>query len=89
VAAVNQRTPSDTVTSCNLDMPIEHLDEPHWSARACTASFAITMDVDPGDVTLTYLPPSDDTITCEEDHLHVGCIASISVAPSWQASQPA
>jgi hypothetical protein len=88
VAAVNQLNPPDTVTSCNLDMPIEHLDEPHWSARACTAFYAISMDVDPGDVTLTYAPPSDDTITCEADHLHVGCIASISVETRWEAITP-
>jgi Flp pilus assembly protein TadG len=88
VAAVNQLNPPDTVTSCNEDMPIEHLDEPHWSARACTAFYAITMDVDPGDVNLTYAPPSDDTITCAVDNLHVGCIATISVSATWQAITP-
>jgi TadE-like protein len=88
VAAVNQLNPPDSVTSCNLDMPIEHLDEPHWSARACTAFYAITMDVDPGDVSLTYAPPSGDTITCEPDQLHVGCLARISVATRWEAITP-
>ena len=88
VAAVNQLNPDDSVTSCNEDMPIEHLDEPHWSPRACTAFYAIGMDVSPGDVGLSYAPPSDDSITCADDHLHLGCIARIEVTAQWAAITP-
>jgi Flp pilus assembly protein TadG len=88
VAAVNQLNPPDHVISCNEDMPIEDVDEPHWSARACTAFYAFTMDVDPEDVNLSYAPPTDDTITCAAGNLHVGCIASISVSTRWEAITP-
>jgi Flp pilus assembly protein TadG len=87
VASVNQLAPAVTVVACNEDMPIEDLTEPHWSARACTASLAWGLDVDPADVTLTYAPPSDDTITCTST-LHVGCIARISVSARWEAITP-
>lgn len=88
VAAVNQLNPPDTVTSCNEDMPIEHLDEPHWSARACTAFSSLMLSIGPDDVSLAYAPPTDDSITCTEDDLHVGCIARISASARWQAITP-
>jgi hypothetical protein len=76
------------VTDCNEDMPIEDLDEPHWSARACTAFSALMSDIDPEDVSVTYAPPSDDTITCEAGALHVGCIARVAVSTRWEAITP-
>jgi hypothetical protein len=87
VAAVNQLVPADSVLACNEDMPIEDLDEPHWSARACTAFYAWGLEVDPADVTLSYAPPGDDTIACGSN-LNVGCIATISVAAVWQPITP-
>lgn len=88
VAAVNQLAPADTVTSCREDMPIERIDEPHWSARACTAFYAFGLNVRPGDVALTYRPPATNTVTCATGALHIGCIARIEVSAVWTPVTP-
>ena len=88
VAAVNQLEPPDTVTSCNEDMPIEDVTEPHWSARACTAWSALMLDVTPADVTIVYSDPPDDSLLDCSTVLHPNCIVSVSVTGTWRPITP-
>ena len=89
VAAVNQLQPADTVTSCNEDMPIEDVTEPHWSAKACTAWSALTMEVTPGrrDASMYSDPPDDTLLDCSAD-LHPNCIVTVSVSGTWRPITP-
>ena len=88
VAAVNQLAPADTVTSCNEDMPIEDVTVPHWSAKACTASSALMLGVTPGDVTVTYSDPPDDSLLDCSTVLHPNCIVDVSVSATWHPITP-
>ena len=88
VAAVNQLAPPDTVTSCNEDMPIEDVTVPHWSAKACTASSALSMGVSPADVTLVYSDPPDDPLLDCSTTLHPNCLVSVSVTATWRPITP-
>ena len=88
VAAVNQLEPPNTVTSCNEDMPIEDVTEPHWSARACTAWSSLTMDVTPADVTIDYSDPPDDALLDCSTILHPNCIVTVSVSGTWRPITP-
>jgi len=88
VAAVNQLQPADTVTSCNEDMPIEDITQPHWSAKACTASSSLTMEVMPADVTIEYSDPPDDGLLDCSVVLHPSCIVTVSVSGTWRPITP-
>jgi Flp pilus assembly protein TadG len=88
VAAVNQLAPADTVTSCNEDMPIEDVTQPHWSAKACTAWSSLTMDVTPADVTVEYFNPPDDALLDCSGTLHPNCIVTVSVTTTWRPITP-
>ncbi|HEX9044179.1 MAG TPA: TadE/TadG family type IV pilus assembly protein [Candidatus Limnocylindrales bacterium] len=86
VAAVNQLAPPDTNTQCAKDMPIEDPSNPHWSTRACAAAAAIGLGVPTSAVTVSYAPPAGTTLSCSP--LHVGCLASVTVAYTWSANTP-
>jgi len=87
VAAVNQINPGNGNISCQEDMPIENVADPHWSARACTAWSSGTIGVTVSAVTLSYAAPTDVALSCSPT-LHIGCIARISVTTTWRAITP-
>ena len=86
VAAVNQLDYT-AGTSCNENMPIENVTSPAWSARPCAAAAAVSLGVLPTDVTIEYAPPAGTTLTCSPT-LHVGCLATVTVAYTWTALTP-
>jgi Flp pilus assembly protein TadG len=88
VAAVNQLAPPNTVTSCNEDMPIEDVTQPHWSAKACTAWSSLTMGVRPADVSLVYADPPDDPLLDCSAALHPNCLVTVSVSATWRPITP-
>jgi len=88
VAAVNQLAPADSVTSCNEDMPIEDVTQPHWSAKACTAASSVTMNVSPADVTIEYSDAPDDALLDCSGTLHPNCIVTVSVSTTWHPITP-
>jgi Flp pilus assembly protein TadG len=88
VAAVNQLSPADTVTSCNEDMPIEDVTQPHWSAKACTAWSSLSLGVLPSDVTLVYSDPPDDPLLDCSTTLHPNCLVTVSVTAVWHPITP-
>ncbi len=98
VAAVNQLYPADSVTVCNESMPVEDTavgTTPTWSARACAASAAVSLGVQPSQVALGYAPPAGVTLDCPAGPapsaatpFHVGCIVSVTVTYRWSAITP-
>jgi Flp pilus assembly protein TadG len=88
VAAVNQLAPADSVVSCNEDMPIEDVTQPHWSAKACTAASSVTMNVRPADVTIEYSDAPDDALLDCSTVLHPNCIVTVSVSATWHPITP-
>lgn len=90
VAAVNQLMPNPQPASCNEDMPIEDISQPHWSARACAAQFSMDLKVPPSEVAITFSVPTDvPQLTCTApSNLHPGCIATVSLSADWHAITP-
>ena len=98
VAAVNQLYPADSVTVCNESMPVEDTapgTTPTWSARACAASAATSLGVQPSQVGVGYAPPAGVTLDCPagpapsaSTPFHVGCIVSVTVTYQWSAITP-
>ena len=84
VAAVNQLT--DT-TDCDETRPVEDPYEPHWSIRGCAMTAAAALGITAANVSISYAPPPDTTLTCTPT-LHVGCIASITVTYQYSVSTP-
>lgn len=76
VAAVNQIL---TSPDCLQNIPVEDPNDPHWSIERCAADSAISLGVQPSDVTVTYSAPAGTTLTCTSSQLDVGCIASVTV----------
>ena len=76
VAAVNQIL---TSPDCLQNIPVEDPADPHWSIERCAADSAISLGVQPADVTVTFNVPAGTTLTCTSSQLDVGCIASVTV----------
>lgn len=85
VAAVNQIA---TSPDCNGDRPVEDVADPHWSIKRCAADSALTLGVQPGDVTVTYAAPAGTTLTCTSTQRNVGCIASVTVTYTYSPITP-
>lgn len=85
VAAVNQIA---TSPDCNEDRPVEDIADPHWSIKRCAASSALTLGVQPADVTIAYRAPTGSTMTCTSGALHVGCIATVTVSYTYAPITP-
>lgn len=86
VAAVNQLdVPS--ATTCDLDMPVETVANPHWQIKPCVAKAAVALDILPSAVTVSYSAPTGSTLSCSSP-LHVGCIASVTVPYAWSPVTP-
>ncbi|MEI7745673.1 MAG: TadE family protein [Chloroflexota bacterium] len=90
VAAVNQLMPNPQPSTCNEDMPIEDVTQPHWSAKACAAASASYLNVNPSNVSVTFSVPTDvpQLVCTAPSNLHPGCIATVSLAADWQAITP-
>lgn len=101
VAAVNQLYPSDSDITCTENMPVEDITlggSPTWSARACAASSATSLGLNPDNVTVSYAPPASSALDCPagpapalasaNTPFHVGCIASVTVTYSWSPITP-
>ncbi len=76
VASVNQILSSP---DCSEQKPVEDPSSPHWSIETCAADSAISLGVQPGDVSVGYSAPSGTTLSCTGGALDVGCIASVTV----------
>lgn len=85
VAAVNQIA---TSPDCNEDRPVENPATPHWSIKRCAADSALTLGVQPGDVTVAYSAPSGTSLTCTSVTINVGCIASVTVTYRYTPMTP-
>jgi Flp pilus assembly protein TadG len=94
VADVNQLNPPNSNTACNENMPVENQTTPDWSIKACAAHAAVSLGLQPGNVTVTYGPPSTGpTLSCPNSPtttspLSVGCIATVTVTYSWTPITP-
>ncbi|MBI2781795.1 MAG: pilus assembly protein [Chloroflexi bacterium] len=84
VATVNQLA---DITECNELWPIDDPYEPHWSIRGCAILAAKTLGIGTANVSVSYAPPPDTTLTCDPV-LHVGCIASVTVTYPFSVSTP-
>lgn len=84
VAMVNQLA---DVTECNAMWPIDDPYEPHWSVRGCAILAAKTLGINTSNVSVSYAPPPDTTLTCSPV-LHVGCIVSVTVTYQYSVSTP-
>ena len=87
IAAVNQLNPATTDTTCIENMPVENLASPNWSIRACAASSAVSLGVQPSAVSVSYGPPPNTSLSCSPT-LYVGCIASVTVSYTWNPVTP-
>jgi Flp pilus assembly protein TadG len=83
IAAVNQVADSP---DCSNTRPIVNVADPHWSIRRCAAEAAISLGVDPADVSVTYYAPAGSTFSCAT--LHLGCIARVTVHYRYDALTP-
>jgi Flp pilus assembly protein TadG len=101
VAAVNQLYPAESDTTCRENMPVEDISlggSPTWSARACAASSATSLGLNPTNVTVSYAPPASSALACPtgpapalpsaNTPFHVGCIASVTVTYTWSPITP-
>ena len=84
VATVNQLA---NVTECDESRPIEDPYEPHWTIRGCVITAAKTLGLTTSNVTVSYAPPPNTTLTCTPT-IHVGCIASVTVTYLFTVSTP-
>jgi len=86
VAAVNQL---ETSLECNQSRPVEDANplNAHWSIKTCAASSAVSLGLQPGDVTVLYSPPPSTALTCGSP-LHVGCIAGVTVTYTYRPMTP-
>jgi Flp pilus assembly protein TadG len=84
VATVNQLA---NVTDCDETRPIEDPYEPHWSIRGCVILAAKTLGITTSNVSVSYAPPPNTTLTCTPT-LHVGCLASVTVTYHYSVSTP-
>ena len=84
VAIVNQLA---DVTECNEMWPIDDPYEPHWSFRGCAILAAKTLGIGTSNVSISYVPPPDTTLSCSPV-LHVGCIAAVTVTYQYSVSTP-
>jgi Flp pilus assembly protein TadG len=84
VAAVNQLA---DVTECDETRPIEDPYEPHWSMRGCAIVAAKTLGINTSNVSVSYNPPPDTTLTCTPT-LHIGCIAAVTVTYHYSLTTP-
>jgi Flp pilus assembly protein TadG len=84
VATVNQLA---DVTECDESWPIDDPYQPHWSIRGCAILAAKTIGISTSNVSVSYAPPPDTTLTCSPT-LHVGCIASVTVTYSFTVATP-
>ena len=85
VAAVNQIA---TSPDCNGDRPVENVANPHWSIKRCAAAAALTLGVQPADVSVAYRAPTGSTMTCTSGALNVGCIATVTVSYTYTPITP-
>jgi Flp pilus assembly protein TadG len=84
VATVNQIA---DVTECDESWPIDDPYQPHWSIRGCAILAAKTLGIGTSNVSVSYEPPPDTTLTCSPT-LHVGCIADVTVTYHYTVSTP-
>jgi hypothetical protein len=82
-----------TSPDCNESKPVEDPANAHWSVKTCAADSAISLGIRPADVTVTYSPPPGTTLGCPPtptptSPIHVGCIATVSVAYTYTPSTP-
>jgi len=90
VASVNQIVSSP---DCNESKPVEDPSNAHWSVKTCAASSALALGVQASDVTVSYTPPPSTSVICPDpptptSPIHVGCIASVTVVYTFNASTP-
>jgi Flp pilus assembly protein TadG len=84
VAIVNQ---IQTSPDCVQDRPIQNPSTPHWSIKACAAKSAVSLGIQPADVTVSYAAPPGVALTCSPT-VAVGCIASVTVDYTFRAVTP-
>jgi Flp pilus assembly protein TadG len=84
VAAVNQLTGA---TECDESRPVEDPGDAHWTLVGCAVTAAASLGISAADVTVSYAAPPGTTVSCSPT-LHVGCIASVTVAYAYQPSTP-
>jgi Flp pilus assembly protein TadG len=88
VAIVNQ---IQTSPDCVQDRPIQNPLTPHWSIKACAAKSAVSLGIQPADVTVSYAAPPGVVLTCPPSGsptVSVGCIASVKVDYTFRAITP-
>jgi len=88
IASVNQTVAADTNAICNENKPIDDVDNPTWSVRACAVKAAGSLGLTPVDVTIAYAVPAGINVTCASDHLHIGCAAAITVTYAFRPITP-
>lgn len=86
IAMVNQLE-IPTSTSCDLDMPVENVSDPHWQVKPCTLKAAASLGLSPTAVTVAYSTPPGSQLACSST-LHVGCTASVTVTYQWAPVTP-
>lgn len=86
VAAVNQ-VESSPGGDCNQSRPIENPLDAHWSIKTCAVVSATSLGISESDVTITYAPPPNTTVTCGTP-LHVGCIATVTIVYEYAPATP-
>jgi Flp pilus assembly protein TadG len=84
VAIVNQ---IQTSPDCVVERPIQNPATPHWSIKTCAVQWAIALGVQESDVTVSYAAPPGVALTCSPT-VAVGCIASVTVAHTFNAITP-
>jgi Flp pilus assembly protein TadG len=84
VAIVNQ---IETSPDCSQDRPIQNPLTPHWSIKACAAKSAVSLGVQPGDVSVSYAAPPGVSLSCSPT-VAVGCIVSVTVDYTYNAITP-
>ncbi len=88
VAVVNQLT---NATECDVRRPVEDKNNPHWGAIPCAVAAGATVGLQAADVQVTYAAPAGTTLVCQMTPtvaVHVGCLATVSVAVNWQPVTP-
>ena len=84
IAAVNQIS---AATDCDESRPVEDPANAHWSIIGCVRAAAGVLGTQAGDITVSYLTPPNTSLSCTPT-LHVGCIASVTVAYQYSVSTP-